>query len=56
MPRTQHVLVADNGKDLTLDQLKTWLECAVKCSPDGSAAVQVEANGQRIKKLWISHQ
>ncbi|MGW5665900.1 hypothetical protein ACWEWG_38810 [Streptomyces sp. NPDC003758] len=52
MPEHQHSLDGKN-RDLTIGDLKEFVETAGKCGAADKRTVYVETSGRKIRKIWI---
>ncbi|MFE0629912.1 hypothetical protein ACFW3D_23470 [Streptomyces sp. NPDC058864] len=52
MPEHQHSLDGNN-RDLTLAELKEFIEAASRNSATSSRPIYVKTSGNRLRKIWI---
>ncbi|MEV6028329.1 hypothetical protein [Streptomyces sp. NPDC052036] len=52
MPEHQHILNG-NGRDLTIEDLRAFVEHASKNSATAKRALYVETSGKKLRKIWL---
>ncbi|MFB8000206.1 hypothetical protein ACFC4G_46515 [Streptomyces sp. NPDC056002] len=52
MPEHLHSL-SGNGRDLTIDDLKEFVEAATRNSATSKKPLHVETSGRKLRKIWI---
>ncbi|MBL3670624.1 hypothetical protein JL475_32585 [Streptomyces sp. M2CJ-2] len=52
MPEHQHILDGKN-RDLTIDDLKQFVDKASKDSATTKSTVYVETSGRKLRKIWV---